>query len=373
MIALIYGVDELGKQRRLRRFKEEADDGSGMLESNMTVINGRDAKPDEIVMQAMAVPFLAPKRLVIVEDILSRFRRSGPEGANEARESRANRQFQPLFEAMKNGIPESTMLVFTGQGAGERHPFIAQLKQIPGAIIEEYPELIGDNLYRWIREEGAMLGIKFRTGRSRRPLDPDEEWQRPLETDPAILLANLNPIDTRQGGAVQKGGNALAIASELEKLSIAAMGREVTVDDVDVLCGGQRQVAVWTLTDSVLDGRPALAMQALQAYRQQGNESQSIIGTLAASYRIFATVLDMLEDGASEEAIGQAIRRNWTAGRQMAIRRARTLGPAGLRTALEAIVAADRSIKAGEVDEDLATEILVMQLARLSMGQARRK
>jgi DNA polymerase III delta subunit len=294
------------------------------------------------------------------------------QGSDE-RENRAVRQFQPLFDGLKAGLPPTTMLVFTGGAAGERHPFVTRIKELDGSVVEEYPELQGEKLYRWIREEAAMLGIRFKNGSSRRPIDPDDEWQRPNETDPVILLANLHPVPSaRPGIGRASGGDTMAIANELEKLALATMGGEATVDDVDVHCGGQRQLAVWTLTDTIHDGNAPKAMAALRAIRSQGFDSQSIIGLIASSYRIFGPTLDALEDSLSEEEIGRAIGRNWQVGRQMAIRRARNLGEAGLRQALAEIVSADRSIKAGEVDEDVAVEILVMQLAALARPQRRR-
>ncbi|MCS7295920.1 MAG: hypothetical protein RMK15_04280, partial [Chloroflexota bacterium] len=61
---------------------------------------------------------------------------------------------------------------------------------------------------------------------------------------------------------------------------------------------------------------------------------------------------------------------------QAFIRRARELGREGVAAAYEAIVDADRSLKLGEVDPDLALELLVIRLCGLRRarvtGAARR-
>ena len=121
MIVLLYGANELAIQRRLAELRDEADGGSGMLESNLSVIDGRDAKPADILGPVMSVPFLAPKRLVVIENLLERFE-SRPDRA----QPRSLVPYEPLFTALEAGIPDSTLLVFLGQRflVGEAKRFV---------------------------------------------------------------------------------------------------------------------------------------------------------------------------------------------------------------------------------------------------------
>ena len=150
------------------------------------------------------------------------------------------------------------------------------------------------------------------------------------------------------------------------------MGREATVDDIDILCGGERETTIWELVDSVLDGDTAKALQALRFLRSRGESVSSLLGQLAAAYRPLTTVLDLLEGGASPEEIGKAIRRPWPRLRDAAIQRARRLGREGVRSAYETLVAADRSIKLGEVRDELALEVAVTRLLALAPRAGRR-
>ena len=194
-----------------------------------------------------------------------------------------------------------------------------------------------------MREEAEQQGVDLRRGRSVRALPEEEEWRRPREDDPAQLLAALHP-------------NTLELAQELGKLALYTMGRGATVDDIDVLCGGERETTIWELVDSVLDGDTAKALQALGFLLSRGESVNSLLAQLAAAYRPLATVLDLLEDGKNAEEIGKAIRRPWPRLRD-AIRRAQRLGREGVRSAYEILVAADRGMKSGEVRDDLALEV----------------
>ncbi len=70
-----------------------------MLESNLNAIDGRDAKPNDILGPAMSVPFLSAKRLVLVEHFLARFEQRG-----DQRQTRSTAAFEPLFAALAAGM-----------------------------------------------------------------------------------------------------------------------------------------------------------------------------------------------------------------------------------------------------------------------------
>ncbi|MCE7926908.1 MAG: hypothetical protein DYG91_00185 [Chloroflexi bacterium CFX7] len=353
MIHVLYGVDALGLRRRLQQLKDEADGGSGMLATNFAVVDGRDAKPADILGPAMMPPFLAPRRLVLVEGLLDRF-----EARPGQRQPRSADSLAPLFEAFEAGLPESTLVVFTG-GDLKRNSLLDRLKRTRGVQLEHFPEIKGEDLIRYIRTEGAARGLRFRPGGGRpEGLDQGLAYRG---SDPAALLAALCRSDT------------LAIANELDKLALYTMGREVTIEDVARICSGEREANRFQFVDRVMDGEVAKALDALALLRRDGESSQALLGLLADSYRTAATVLDLLEEGATPEAIGTAINRPWPRLRDSLIARARRIGPSGVKAAYAAIVESDRQHKRGEVDEDLAFELLVIRLSALSLNVPARR
>jgi DNA polymerase III subunit delta len=348
----------------MARLKEDADGGSGMLGTNLVTIEGRDAKPEEIIAAVMTPPFLSPQRLVVVENLLDRFERRG----DDERAGRAVDRFNPLFQALAGGMPPTSVLVFTGNETTARNPMITRLKEL-GAEDEEYPELKGEPLLRLIREEAAARGIRFRTGpfKTHQPLDDEI---RKLG-DPAMLLAATVKYEI-PGRENEWRTDTLGLANELDKLALFTMGRDATVDEVYEICSGGLHATNFALTDALFDGNLRRALEILAILVRDGREEQALFSIIAGAYRRLAPVIDLVAQGAASEEIGRAMGNagKYAGLRDAAIRRAKRLGPAGLRAAFEALVSADRSVKQGETkDHDLVLEVLVVKLAGLTANR----
>lgn len=362
MILILFGENELAIRRRMQELKDEADGGTGMLTTNLVELDGRETKPGEVIGAAMSPPFLAPKRLVVVEHLLSRFE---PRGAQRA--SRNLGPWDSLPPALAEGIPESTILVFLGRpflAEGRRrvvsktNPLIAELKDLPDVTVEEATSPVNDrngqNLTRYIREEAALRGIRFRTGPAKR--DKLEPWEEaPSEADPAELMANLLQNDT------------LAIANELDKIALWAGGDDVDVIDVQRLTAGDREANRFQMVDALMDGNLSTAWEMMSRLKRDGEALPAILGTIIDRYRVMAQVVDLVDAGAPEEAIGKVLGNagKFEGLRRAAIERARRIGPARMRQAYAYLVEADRGHKLGEADEEQAMDLLLMRLAQL--------
>ncbi|MCC6388034.1 MAG: hypothetical protein IT302_11710 [Dehalococcoidia bacterium] len=358
MIILLYGADQLAIDRRMRQLRDEADGGTGMLATNLTVFDGRDARPAEIAGAAMSPPFLSPQRLVVVDHIFSRFESNPGEGRRAGRSLDA---VAPLLTAIERGLPPTTVLVFKAARVAPSNPLLAALKKLPGVSIEEQPELKNEALTRYIRDEANARGLRFRSGPPRTAHPSSQEWDRATAQDPVTLIGILT------------GGETLAIANELDKLALYTMGRDATIDDVYELCSGQREFTAFALTDAVMDGRLLDALSVLEALRSQGESTPSLLALLMAAYRRLGPVIDLREQGVSPDEIGKATGLKWQGLRDAAIRRADGLGQAGLAAAFAALVEADRRQKLGEIDDDLALEVAIGKLASAAAAAAKRQ
>jgi DNA polymerase-3 subunit delta len=355
VIVVLFGANELAMRRRLQELKDEADGGSGMLVTNLVTVDGRDARPGDVLAPCMAPPFLAPKRLVIVEHLLERFEsRGGPRGPRNLG------PWEQLVGELEAGIPETTTLVFFGQpflvegrqrAVTRTNPLVAALAKLKGVSIEEHPELQKDDLLRYINEEAALRGIKFRRGGV---FESHEE--RPPETDPAQLLANLLQGDT------------LSIANELDKLALYARdnGGEVDVAVVNRVSHGDRETKAWDLTDAVVNCQLGAALGALKSLAENGENLQGLLGLITSKYRALAPVADLVAAGMALEAIAAELGRPNNFPMRKDVEAAKRLGPAGVKRAYEYIVEADRTNKMGEVDEDVSIELLLIKLCSLA-------
>ena len=74
MIRLFFGPDTFTRSEAVKQLKRELD-SDGMVESNTTVLDGATISPDELRNHCNTVPFLASKRLVVVEGLIRRTER----------------------------------------------------------------------------------------------------------------------------------------------------------------------------------------------------------------------------------------------------------------------------------------------------------
>lgn len=360
MTIVLFGADQLAIDRRMQQLKDEADGGSGMLATNISVFDGRDAKPQEIAGATMSPPFLSPKRLVVVEQLLERYEYNPAEGRRSGRGGgRSLDALAPLLSAIERGLPPTTLLVFKDTKLNASNTLLAALKKLPGVALEEHAEMKGEALTRYIRGEAAARGLRFKMGGARQSHPASGEWDRAGGEDPVGLIGVLT------------GGETLAIANELDKLALYTMGRDATIDDVFEVCSGEREFAIFALTDAVLDGRLLDALTVLEAMLAQGQSSQALLALLMGAYRRLAPVIDLVEQGVTPEEIGRLTGMKWPNLRDAAIRRAKGLGQDGLLAAFEALVAADRMPKLGEIDDDLALEVAIGKLATTAAAAKR--
>jgi len=360
VIIAVFGGDEARIRERLHALRDEADGGSGMLESNLTVIDGRDLKPADVLGPVMSVPFLSAKRLVIVEHLLERYEpRYEPRGG--ARGGRVPATLQPLFEMLAQGIPETTMLVFVGlplyidsrpSAVSKKNPVVQEIAKLPGATVEEYPSPDAKTLPAYIEREAQARGLRLRAGKQ--GFEPDEPI--PPDASPAALLAALTQ------------GNTLSIANELDKLALYTGGGEVTMADVYHICAGERIAGQFELSDAVLDGDLRHALAAIASLREHGEDSGATLNNLVLTYRRLAPVIELVADDAPPDELNRALGNvaRYPKLRDNAIRRARRLGLPGLHAAFEAMTTADRESKSGVIDRELAIDLAVARLCALA-------
>ncbi|MBN9491940.1 hypothetical protein J0H33_01135 [bacterium] len=360
MIIAVFGGDEARIRARLQELRDEADGGSGMLESNLTVLDGRDLKPPDVLGPVMSVPFLSAKRLVIVEHLLERY-----EPRYEARTSRGRSlpaTLEPLFEALGQGIPPTTILVFVGlplyvdsrpAAVSKKNLVVQAVAGIPGATVEEYPAPAGKALIPYIEKAATARGLHLRQGKQ--GFAPGEPI--PRDAGPAALLAALTQ------------GNTLANASAIDKLALFKNGDpDVTMADVYHVCAGERVAGQFDIGDAVLDGDLGRALEALALLHEQGEDTGATLSVLANTYRRLAPVVELVADGAPAEELDRALGNvaRYPNLRDRAIRRARKIGVDGLRAAFDALTTADRESKSGVVDRELAVELALARLCSIA-------
>ena len=115
MLYLLFGPDDFSMKEALKGIKKELGDAS-LLETNTNVLDGQKISPGEMNTVVGAAPFLAEKRLVIINGLLGRFQ-SGRESGRRRDNSQKKepKDGHQMFTNIINNLPKSTVLVLVDE------------------------------------------------------------------------------------------------------------------------------------------------------------------------------------------------------------------------------------------------------------------
>lgn len=336
---IIYGPDSFTRKELFAQLRESLD-ADGGLATNTAWFEARAATPQEIIAACDTLPFLGAHRLVVVEGLLTATRkRRKKEPALEEDEQPAAAdpgEWRALVDHIE-AMPPTTTLVLLDTDA----PATGLLRFLgPKAKVQKCVAPAEKELPRWVMERARTIRLK-------------------LEARAAQLLAELI------------GQDLWALAGELEKLKTYAAGEVVREADVRELVSRAREHKNYELSDAVVTGRGAHAARVLRELLEDGIAPQPLLATVAGAYRKIAVAKDLLERGEDSAAIGAACN---TQGYGIAklIDQAQHFSYDRLRSAYARLIEADRDVKVWSMDENLALELAVQDLARQTAGPVAR-
>ena len=167
MLYILFGQDDFSLRQSLEEIKGSIGDAT-LLAANTTEFGGQNLTLGELRAACETVPFLAEKRLVIVDGLLGRFE---PEvRANRKRKTvKATGQkndYEPMVACLSN-LPDSTILVLTDGRVTSKNPLFRELSV--HAEVQSFPVLSDARLRQWIQRRVTGQG-----GR----ISPQQVWLR---------------------------------------------------------------------------------------------------------------------------------------------------------------------------------------------------
>ena len=304
-------------------------DRDGSLAANTVVLDGATLSLGELEAAALTVPFLADFRLVRVDGLCERFE------APAARRRDGLGEWERLPDLLRT-VPAATLLIFQDDAVPPSNPIRVSIAE--AGEVRDFPALRHRDLVPWVRDRARALGLQLAPAAAQR------------------LVA-------------QVGNDLWALSGELEKLQIYAGDAGVDEAVVVALSPVNREANIFQLVDAVAEGRPARAMQALDAVRSAGETSQRIVSMLARQMRMIAVAREVLDRGGSAEEVQEQLKvRQFVAGRAVDQARCYTqaAADAALRRVLQCEVAIQnyRHDRPGGLREEVAVELLVADLSR---------
>ncbi|HLH72887.1 MAG TPA: DNA polymerase III subunit delta [Chloroflexota bacterium] len=300
---------------------------------NTTTLDGTRLTVGELRSAASALPFLGERRLVIVRRFwgTSTDRSDAVDNMAGASTSRrggrgSSEREQELLSYLPQ-VPESTDLVLVeDREFGPDHALFKVVKQLGGEIqTSGMPR--GDQLTIWLNRR-----VQEKGGR--------------IEGAALDRLAVLAVDDLRQLDLI------------LDLLVTYANGQMIRASDVETLVEESHEYGVFDLVDAVGAGD---RVGALRAYRHLLANNVSPVYVLVMLTRQIRLLLIAQEAMAQREDLASALKLPPRVAQKLG-RQARSFGIDRCIAAMQRLAEVDQSIKTGQATEDVAVELLIVDL-----------
>ena len=327
MLHIFYGSELLARRDALERLKESLD-SDGSLVTNTTYLDAARSSPQEVIAACNTVPFLGEHRLIIVDGLLSQAARGGRRAGDDEEPPPDASRWEPLVDYVP-GMPPSSVLVLTDVAVTAKNALLKKLG--PLGEVKQFTTPSERDLPGWVSAHAKKIGLK-------------------IDAPAVRLLAGLIGPDTWM------------LASELDKLCAFANGETVREADVRELVSRANDQKGYFLSDAVVDGHGAKAARLLQELIDDGAVLPVLLSTVAGRYRRIAVAKEMTEQGVPGSEIARRLGVNPKAVSFLLDQASRNSWPA-IRWAYGRIIQSELDVKRGLMDDRVALELVVQELA----------
>ncbi len=319
-IFILYGNDEFAITRRLKDFESDFTDPTtaGM---NTAHLEARSMSEDEFNNAINAMPFLAPKRLVILSNPSAKYNNVGS---------------RKKFEEYISKAPDSVRLVMhelIEPKEAEKHWLIKwaakneSLVKTQAFMLPKQRDMAG-----WIVNEAKKQYGK-------------------IEPAAAAKLAEMVGVDTRQAGM------------EISKLlAYVNWARPVQGSDVEAVCIVTSQQSVFDFVDALSQGNAKVAQKLLHRLLEN-EEAFSLWGMVVRQFRLILQAREILDGRGNKDDVARALGVHPFVAEK-------TTGQAGrfsietLESIYRKLLGIDEMVKTSQITLDLALDTLIVELTK---------
>ncbi|MBC7264491.1 MAG: DNA polymerase III subunit delta [Chloroflexi bacterium] len=333
MFYILHGEDEFSLHEALTTMRAKMGERT-LADLNTTVLDGRKLTLTELMNACNAIPFVAKRRLVIVENFASRLE-GPPRGQGKARGVKANDELLQALREYLPKMPETTRLVFVeNHTLSPQNPLLELAQQEKGGYVKTFEPPKGDALTKWIVERVRTKGGE-------------------IEVVAATELANFVGNDLRK------------LDQECEKLVLYTAGeRTITTEDVCQLVSHVQAASIFTLVDALGHRERERAMQLLHEQLDRDATPLYLFSMIVRQFRILLQVKELLGHGLSPAEIRAKLGISSQFVVDKAVAQSRQFSMERLECIYQRLVNTDADIKTGCMPEILALDLLVVDLCR---------
>lgn len=295
---------------------------TGLEDINESRLTDPDA--DTLIAAAETLPFMADRRLVVVQE--SGMLQGRAKGYDEARSAAA------LGDYLKNPPDTACIVFYVRDKADGRKKLYAQLKKC--AEIVQFTSLDEREMTRWIAQTLKKMGKQI-------------------------------SAPTCQKLTFTAGSELYALSGELQKLAAYAGERsEILPEDIDAVCAKTTAYRVYDLSNALLRGEAKTAFTLAKSLQRDGEEPLMLLSLLQNECRRMLAV--KLLRSLPPDAIAAQIGAPPFAVRQMYGQVTRYT-EAQLRAMADACMDTEYGVKSGALPAEGALEKAMLQVLRIRM------
>jgi DNA polymerase-3 subunit delta len=325
-IYLLDGDDEFAINESITKIISRLGDAS-IAEMNTTRLDGRSFSLPQLKDAVATVPFLASKRLVILSHPTSRLK-------DKPEQQEFINYLSSIKPTSKLVLVEYDFLTSEREKKDGRLNWLEKWavspEQSKRVFIRHHPQPSGGLMVRWIQDHVKGLGGQ-------------------ITPQAAVLLAN------------QIGDDSRLASQEITKLlTYVNFARPVDIDDVEHLTPLTAKIGDFELVNALRDKNQQKA-QALLHRSLQEDDPIRILQSIVYQIRVLIIAREILDEHGTINDFPKSLKISYYPAK-LALESATHYSTKFLETIYHRLLELDQAIKTGQMDADLALELLVIEL-----------
>ncbi|MDE7131675.1 MAG: DNA polymerase III subunit delta [Lachnospiraceae bacterium] len=307
-VYILYGEEAYLRNQYKEKLKTALLDGGDAM--NLHCFEGKDVKTGDVIDLAETMPFLAQRRVILLENS-GLFSHGGEELAHYL-ESPSETTYFVFAEA---AVDKRSKLYKTATARGRAIEFKAQDEM---------------TLKRWI------MGFLKRENKN-------------------ITERDLNLFLDKTGSDMEN------IRGELEKLLCYCLERDViTAQDIEAVCTKQVTSQIFDMINAVAERRQKAAMELYYDLLTLKEPPMRILFLITRQFNLLLQVKELKNKGLDANAIGKKVGLAGFIARKY-VAQAAKFKEADLRRALADCVEAEQAVKTGRMNDIMSVELLIVK------------
>lgn len=317
MFFLLHGDDTHSKTAFLEKQIAKLGDPQ-MVDLNTTRLEGNGLTVSDLKAACNAMPFLAPKRIVLVDNFLS---------------SKPSKEAVKQLKEFVPNVPETTNLILLESNTfRETNAFVKLGADKKVAYVRHFRKPEGAALDKWIK-----TAVEERGGH--------------IQNRAVYELAT------------NVGNNLQALENEIEKLTLYRGDEPILAEDVHKLGVHSAESNIFDLVDALGNRNGKRAVTLLQAKINEGGDPFYIFSMFIRQFRLLIQVKSCIDNGMKKDEIAKSVGIHpFVAGKMT--QQSGSFSMKQLQKIYAHLLSIDVGVKSGETDMATELDLLVASLSR---------